>query len=70
MTEPVSNQRQTPSKSAVRSYVKLLLDLGYELGGIKIEGENFTVFTKADEVKGNAYDAWKAEQNSDRSARR
>lgn len=65
----MTTRRRLLPDSEIRRTLELLREHGIELGGVDIRADGITVFTKAAEVKGNAFDAWK-KQNSDRSAPR
>ena len=62
-------RRRLPPESEIRGTIELLRELGIEPGVVDIRADGITVYPKGDEVKGNAFDAWK-KQNFDRSASR
>lgn len=66
MTRP----RRLVPESEVQSMIRLFRANGLPIGSVDIRGDGVTIHPPA-QTPGNAYDAWKAQdQNSERPARR
>jgi len=65
----VTARRRLLPESEIRSAIELLRELGIEPGAVDIRTDGITVHPKGGS-NGSAFDAWKANKNSERPARR